>query len=582
MKEQTPFDDFFKDRLGEHESPVSDSIFDRLMSEREAVVPTENPPNFFRDKLDNFESPVPKGVFDGIIKAHEENLVGNFFKNALENHASAVPASMFEGMMQSREETQTSDIFKGKLDNYASAVPTDMFDRIMSERKKRILWWQPNRLAAAALVLLLGFGAMGYLFLNKKENKAVIAENLPKNDENTEGVRNTDAFGKEPFSIENQQKSIENQTITHNDIITSKLNTNKNNHLLSASSQTKLKAKTTSKITNNTINSTVSTPTNTITTNPVTDLTEPKGTVPSQQNQFSELIISKTDDKKPINTNYLISSLPLVQNQVLEGKNTEGVKNKLTNESLCAMLPDGCPTFGKRRMGKTWYIEAYGAPEMMMRRLKPNSSEFESYRVARDTSETVLLGYAAGVRAAMVFNNGIVVKGGVAFVNGREKFVRDSAGFDPNIVKIIKLNTQTGATDTIIETTSGIYRTTLYNQYRSLDFSLQGGYEMPVSPNFTVGFNAGANVHLWQTKKASFYDSALQVQDMSNNENVFNQYLGINLVGSVTAYWRMTDRTQLMIEPYVRHYLQPITNSNYQIQQSYTNVGLAIGLRYRL
>jgi hypothetical protein len=582
MKEQTPFDDFFKDRLGEHVSPVSDSIFDRLMSEREAVVHTENPTQFFRDKLDNFESPVPKGVFDGIIKAHEENLVGNFFKNALENHASAVPASMFEGMMQAREETQTSDIFKGKLDNHASAVPSDMFDRIMGERKKRILWWQPNRVAAAALVLLLGFGAMGYLFLNKKENKAVIAENLPKNDENTDGVRNTDAFGKEPFSIENQQKSIENQNITHNDSITSELNTNKNNDLLSASSQTKLKAKTTSKITNNTINSTVSTPTNTITTNPVTDLTEPKGTVPSQQNQFSEQIISKTDDQKPINTNYLIPSLPLVQKPVLEGVNTEGVKNKLTNESLCAMLPDGCPTFGKRRMGKTWYIEAYGAPEMMMRRLKPNSSEFESYRQARDTSETVLLGYAAGVRAAMVFDNGIVVKGGVAYVNGREKFVRDSVGYDPNIVKIIKLNTQTGATDTIIESTVGIYRTTRFNQYRSLDFSLQGGYEMPVSQNFTVGFNAGANIHLWQAKKASFYDSALQVQDMSNNENVFNQYLGINLVGSITAYWRMTDRTQLMVEPYVRHYLQPITNSNYQIQQSYTNVGLAIGLRYRL
>lgn len=582
MKEQTPFDDFFKDRLGEHESPVSDSIFDRLMSEREAAVPTENTTNFFRDKLEDFESPVPKGVFDGIIKAHEENLVGNFFKNALENHASAVPTSLFEGMMQSREETQTSDIFKGKLDNHASAVPTDMFDRIMGERKKRILWWQPNRVAAAALVLLLGFGAMGYLFLNKKENKEVIVENSTKKGKNTEGVRNTDAFGKEPILIENQQKSIENQAITHNDIINYDKKTSNTKSITSASSQTKLKAKTISKITNNTKNSTVLTPTTSITPNTITDLSEPKGTVPSQQNQSYVQIISKTDDQKPINTNYLIPSLPLVQNRALEGENTEGVKNKLTNESLCAMLPDGCPTFGKRRMGKTWYIEAYGAPEMMMRRLKPNSSEFESYRVARDTSETVLLGYAAGVRAAMVFNNGIVVKGGVAFVNGRERFARDSAGFDPNIVKIIKLNTQTGATDTIIETTLGIYRTTLYNQYRSLDFSLQGGYEMPLSPNFTIGFNAGANVHLWQTKKASFYNSALQVQDMSNNENVFNQYLGINLVGSVTAYWRMTDKMQLMVEPYVRHYLQPITNSNYQIQQSYTNVGLAIGLRYRL
>jgi hypothetical protein len=571
MKEQTPFDDFFKDRLGEHISPVSDSIFDRLMGEREAAVPDENPTQFFKDKLEDFESPVPKGVFDSIIKAHEENQVGNFFKNALENHASAVPTGLFEGMMQTREETQTSDIFKGKLDNHASSVPTDMFDRIMGKRKRPILWWQPNRVAAAALVLFLGLGAMGYLFLNKKENKEVIVENLPKNSKNTEG----------PFSEEHQQKSIENQIITHNDIITFDKNTNKDKHLLSASAPSKWGTKTASKITNNTINLTVSTPTNTITTNPIPDFSVTKSTVPSQQNQFSEQTISKTDDQKPINTNYLIQTLPLVQNRALAGKNTEGPLG-LTNESLCAMLPDGCPTFGRRRMGKTWFIEAYGAPELMMRRLKPNSSEFESYRQVRDSSETVLLGYAAGVRAAMVFDNGIVVKGGVAYVNGREKFVRDSVGYDPNIVKIIKLNTQTGATDTIIESTVGIYRTTRFNQYRSLDFSLQGGYEIALNQNFTVGFNAGANVHLWQAKKASFYDSALQLQDMSNNENVFNQYLGVNLVGSITAYWRMTDRTQLMVEPYVRHYLQPITNSNYQIQQSYTNVGLAIGLRYRL
>jgi hypothetical protein len=571
MKEQTPFDDFFKDRLGEHVSPVSDSIFDRLMSEREAVVPDENPTQFFRDKLEDFESPVPKGVFDSIIKAHEENQVGNFFKNALENHASAVPASMFEGMMQAREETQTSDIFKGKLDNYASSVPSDMFDRIMGERKRRILWWQPNRVAAAALVLFLGLGAMGYLFLNKKENKEVIVGNLPKNGKNTEGL----------LLRQNTENDIENQTITHNDIIVFNKKINKSKDLISASAPSKLKTKTASKITNNTTNSTVSTPTNTITTNPIPDFSVTKSTVPSQQNQFSEQTISKTDDQKPINTNYLIQTLPLVQNAALASKNTEGPPT-LTNESLCAMLPDGCPTFGRRRMGKTWYIEAYGAPEMMMRRLKPNSSEFESYRQVRDSSETVLLGYAAGVRATMVFDNGIVVKGGLAYVNGREKFVRDSVGYDPNIVKIIKLNTQTGATDTIIESTVGIYRTTRFNQYRSLDFSLQGGYEMPVSQNFTVGFNAGANIHLWQAKKASFYDSALQLQDMSNNENVFNQYLGVNLVGSITAYWRMTDRTQLMVEPYVRHYLQPITNSNYQIQQSYTNVGLAIGLRYRL
>jgi hypothetical protein len=564
MKEHTPFDDFFRDRLGEHESPFSDSIFDRLMSEREEAMPSENPTNFFRDKLEDFESPVPKGLFNDVIKTHEENLVGNFFKEALENHASSVPVGMFEGMMQSREETQTSSIFKDKLDNHASIVPDDMFDCIMGKRKRRIIWWQPRRVAVAVFVLFLGFGAMGYLFLNKKSDTQ-----LAKNGSNTEGS----------LSKENNQKNIDNQSITHSDIIISDKNTNKDERLFSASTQTKLKTTTAFKITNTTINSTVSIPTNTITANPITDLPEPKGTVPSQQNQSYVQIISKTDDQKPQNTNYLIPTLPLVQNT--EGVAFSSEKNKLTNESLCAMLPDGCPTFGRRRMGKTWFIEAYGAPELMMRRFKANSSEFEPYRVARDTTETVLLGYAAGVRVAMVFDNGIVVKGGVSYVNGRERFVRDSVGYG-KVTTTTVFDPVTGITDTTIEKEVGIFRTTRFNQYRSLDFSLQGGYEMALSSNFRVGFNAGANINLWQSKKVSLYDSALQLQDMSNNENVFNQYLGVNLVGSITAYWQMTDRTQLMVEPYIRHYLKPITNSNYQIQQSYTNMGLAIGLRYRL
>jgi hypothetical protein len=582
MKEQTPFDDFFRDRLGEHESPFSDSIFDRLMSEREEAMPSENPTQFFKDKLEDLESPVPKGLFDTVIKSHEENLVGDFFKNALENHTSAVPAGMFEGMMQTREESQTGDIFKGKLDNHASAVPADMFERIMGKRKRRIIWWQPRRVAVAALVLFLGFGAMGYLFMNKKENIEEIVTNTSQNDKNTVEERNPMNSGNEVVSKEKNQISIDNQSITHNDIIISDKNANKDERLLSASSQTKLKTTTTSKITNRTINSTVSTPTNTITTNPIPDFSEPKGTVPSQQNQFSEQTISKTDDQKPQNTIYLIQALPLVQNLPIgQGVAFSSEKSKLTNESLCAMLPDGCPTFGRRRMGKTWFIEAYGAPELMMRRLKPNSSEFESYRLARDTSETVLLGYAAGVRAAMVFDNGIVVKGGVSYVNGRERFVRDSVGYG-KVTTTTVFDPVTGVTDTTIEREVGFYRTTRFNQYRSLDFSLQGGYEMALGSNFTLGFNAGANINLWQSKKANFYDSALQLQDMSNNENVFNQYLGVNLVGSITAYWQMTDKMQLMVEPYVRHYLKPITNSNYQIQQSYTNMGLAIGLRYRL
>ena len=566
MKERIPLDDFFRDRLGEYESPVSDSIFDRLTGEREAAVPEENATDFFKDKLEGFESAIPPLAFDSIMQTRGANAAEAFVSNA----------------------------FKQKLAGFTSEIPGGMFERIMSARRQRHFvagLLQPKRLALAATILLLLGGSI-YSFFNQKESpslksNAVVSENnIDRNQNNApQSVGNEGLISKEK-----QTNAIENQTNIQSDISNFDKNTSIDDIKKAAIPQTIFQTKpiifSKNQVAENNIKSiNKGASTTSVVLGEANNFTQPTKTPPSQQNNISEQSISKTDDV-PQNANYSITPLLKLENTYLLDRQAEGVAfslnhNALMNELNCKSLPDGCPTFGKRQMGKTWYIEAYGAPELAMRRLQAKSSEFEPYRLARDTSETVLIGYSIGVRAAMVFDNGLVIKSGLQYSNGRERFERDSVGFG-KVTTTTVFDPIKNTTDTTIITEVGIYRTTRFNQYRSLDFSIQAGYEFSLNSRFTLGLNGGANLNLGQSKKATFYDSALQIQNMGDRESVFYRSLGLSLVGSVTAYWQMTERTQLLIEPYVRHYLKPITNDNYQIQQSYTNLGLAVGLRFRL
>ena len=115
-----------------------------------------------------------------------------------------------------------------------------------------------------------------------------------------------------------------------------------------------------------------------------------------------------------------------------------------------------------------------------------------------------------------------------------------------------------------------------------MDFTIQGGYEFGLTENVTIGLNGGVNFNIKTGRKATILGQDLQPLVISKDNTIYQTSVGISLVGSVAAYYRLTYRWQLMIEPQFRYYLKPITKSDYGLRQSYSNAGLNIGLRYRL
>lgn len=557
MKEKLPYDDILKQRLSEYESEVSGDIFERIMLTRGLTEPSAD--EVVKQKLAEHESNVPSDLFDRIM-------IERAFK-----------------------EPSSEDIIKHKLVDHTSNVPSDMFERIMSTREGRrpgVAWWQTGRFRLAMAALIIALLLIGYKISENggsNTNDSGDSKNIVSDKKNTEGVNNspektnnrivtgietqqaeitsTNNLNKQSDNI--NQKNIDGNNETHK-ILTPRKGVNKYNTTSLANKTDKLASNST-KITSNLPQPTF---------NPSISSINPSQTDDNlkQLSPETEMPISRNSEL----FNPLYISFP--KGIALASPSHEDVV-----KALPCPGPDGCPTFGSRGGGRpNWYIDAYGAPEYAFRSLKANSLEYTDYRNSRDTIETSQYAFSAGVRASAVFGNGFLLRGGIVYAQTNEKFQRDSFGIG-NIRYVIDKNPNTGQLDTAqIEITNGIFRKTRFNHYRSLDFTIQGGYEFGLTENVTIGLNAGANFNIKTGRKATILGQDLQPLVISKDNTVFQTSVGTSLVGSVAAYYQLNYRWQLMIEPQFRYYLKPITKSDYGLRQSYSNAGLNIGLRYRL
>jgi hypothetical protein len=529
MKDQNPFDDHINKRLSEHESPPPEDMFERILRER-------------ANRL-----------------AEEQDAA---LRERLDNHASVVPTNMFDKITIERDTRITNDDLQPslgeKLATFESAVPADMFERIIAERDKRrpvIAWWQSPRskwAITATLLLLIG-SLIGYQSLIQ-------------------------------LTTDNGERTMDKgqQTIASSALKTDKVEISQlNQPIIKVESKPEtqnLKSKTQNSIkaASNSTNITANFETQNFNQNDVTYQNTPLKTT---QLNYNPIIFSESPET---NTRSVIVVSPL-NGLIKGGVATSPLSHDKAMQAMPCQGPDaGCPTFGPSGIPKTFYIDAYVAPEQSFRSLKPISNEFTDYRNARDTTEKTLVGYSAGVRASVVFDNGIAIRAGAVYAQKNERFRKDSAAAGNIIWKIVEK--PNGVRDTLsADYQTGVLRQTRYNRYRTIDFTLQLGYELPIADNLSIGFNAGANINVYNSIKATVLGKDLNAFPLTASNTIYNNAVGVSLVGSIAGYWNFTDRMQLMVEPQFRHYLKPITkNPEYQLQQSYNNLGLAVGVRFRL
>ncbi len=618
-KDKHPYDDFFQKKLDNHESSVPDDLFNRLMTDRS-----------MREKLNKHDSPVNDGIFNQLMRNREgsDELPSDApLRERLVAHDTDVTKPTFDEIIIEREWRRRALVWR------SGAAILLFFIAYLMFLNRDFIFNNDKTKTENAINFNQNSSQADNDFNQNKEDKSLalkedklIVENKNKIIENFKIKNNKDKITKNVDKIiSNNDKVVKNKTKLFNNnnnnnksIGVKKDKSFKNDDKIAVSNNNSTTNNNNSKnieggiskfkqidnqgkdVNNNTLN-TGSNSANIITEHAaLQQIIIP--TTPTNADNSSVLVSGDkgVEDKDLKTDNRLgfsaLSSTPDAPNLAFDNLSILKVKNiavpTKTLENPCAGPGDGCPTFGKKRLrgegGRAVLIDIYGAPEYAFRRLSENLPENASYLRARDSVEKAWYAFSMGARVSLVFSNGLALRTGFVYAQTNERAVFDSLGIGSKTVKETYVPRTGGGQDTIRTTsiTSGIFRSTFYNRYRSIDIPLQLGFEFSLNDYWSFSVNGGANFNVSAWRKADILADKGTRQAVSSgfgeSNPVFNNTLGISIFGSVAAYRQLTGNLQLVIEPSFRHYLQPITRSDYGLKQAYTNGGLILGLRYRL
>jgi hypothetical protein len=620
---KTPFDEHFQRQLSDLESPVPADLFDRLQARRGGAVPSDAP---LRERFDGHESPIPADLF-ARLQARRGGAAPS----------DAPLRERFDGL----ESPVSSIIFDAVL-----------AERERRKWRRLVLWRSSTAIAALLLIgaFLFQFNNkkdalnMPKTVENGAYTEGSLSELKIKNSElNSDETIANNSVNSELKNELNSDKTIANNSInsalknelnSDKTIANSPINSQLNNAKTIANSGINAELKNNNSRLNTTKRSgnSAKMPKNVVYTegSPSELKTSLRGTkqtnyeLNSQLNS-NNLIVNNGINSELINANNVeLNSNKTIANSGLNAElinaNLElktALENRLmpfnstilsldflniispkplilsaqNRKNPCREPGNGCPTFGMRKRGKgtTFYVDAFVAPENVMRRFTKNLAESEKLLAARDSVEQTQYAVSTGARVSVVFGNGLALRTGLVFnqINERARF--DSLGvgsITTTYKEVILPNGKRDTVSTTITIVDGIFRKTRYNHYRSLDIPLQIGYEKAFKNGWTFGVNGGMNINIASWQKADIVGGDLRQLSVSSEINapnpVYNTRVGMSFIGSVAAYRQLTKGLQLVIEPSIRLGLQPITRSDYALKQQYSTAGLIVGLRMKL
>jgi len=244
-----------------------------------------------------------------------------------------------------------------------------------------------------------------------------------------------------------------------------------------------------------------------------------------------------------------------------------------------------CPPYKTRNTD--WFAEVYVSPDIAFKSIE-NKSATAQYLAKKDSSESMRLGYSAGVRLVKPITDNFLVRTGVQYTQINEKFTYRTEDEVKTITVISVRTIIRGPGDTLrVTDTSTVqqvgYKTnSIKNRYRSFDIPVTVGYQFG-NDNLKFGINAGVIFNISSWYQGVILDSSLSAVPISKGTNqVYKSNIGLGLYGGISVLKKMGENTQLFFEPYFRYNLSGITNGQASYQQKFSLGGLSIGLRYNL
>ncbi len=228
-------------------------------------------------------------------------------------------------------------------------------------------------------------------------------------------------------------------------------------------------------------------------------------------------------------------------------------------------------------------FDIYYAPEISMKSLIARNPTALPYAQKRAGSESFSGANSFGIRASYVNKSGIALRVGLNYCKIKEKFDY-FAGVDTTTT------VHTGPNGKPVDTTFSykLKFDTKYNSYKFLDIPILIGYEIDLA-DFVFSFNGGIGINLSSRSVGQVYASDLMsTLNLGNSSSDINQQgnfrneIGLSIIGSFGLDYKINRKLMLLAEPTIRYYSNPITTENYPLDQKYMQLGILIGLRYRM
>lgn len=454
------------------------------------------------------------------------------------------------------------DFVKAQFNDYSPNVPGHIWENIVAAKRKskpKGFWMNMlsgGNLLILSLILLIG-GGTSYLLLSSGNNNSstkniATDKNIPSSQTvNASSEKNISES--KPTTLSDQSAKAEKNItdVVSDQPVNTGNSSNQNNFFTPSSRKNGIKNTDANESHNGEIN--------------------------------KEELTSITQNNKEVTNTILFS--PFRFNNARELSGTEILNSKNIK------LPD-CPTIEKNAAGNKKYWEVYLGPDYAFDNYKSyGDTASNNYLQKRKASTKFASAFSAGVRYTKVFNNGTSVRAGVNYTQVNEKFLY----FNPNEIKYVTVITTRviirapGDTiyinDTLQYQQTGTRIKTTYNRYRNIDIPLVIGYELG-NGKIHANINAGVIINVYSWYKGDVLDTLYQPVTITtgkgNSAYQFKNNIGVGFLGSVSVYYKMTDKLHLVLEPYFRYNLSPMSKENLNLQQKYHIAGLRAGVRFDL
>lgn len=242
-----------------------------------------------------------------------------------------------------------------------------------------------------------------------------------------------------------------------------------------------------------------------------------------------------------------------------------------------------CADFRETKNNFYWSMSY--AQDFPIRKIETATNDLQDYVYLRESTESLLNAFSINMNLGIGLRNGLNIRSGLIYSRLNERFSHDLvSGEEIVIVQEVDPEGNLLGSDT---TRNPIYtNVSNSNLYETLDIPLLFGYEKS-NEKFGMGFYTGLLFNLVFSKSGTIIspinqEDVVSLTSSGDAGEYFNKNLGLSYYASAVVSYKLTNRMQLKFEPYFRYTPKSISNSNYQVKQSYYMFGGQLGLRYYL